>query len=210
MQFPIHRIDGSVLDLYPKLAEFKEFKATVKPLHKDKTIRYILYCYDIKSPLVKNNVELMKRKYEALILAGYELSASKKFSADIERMIMGENDKVNKMIVRFVRIQKNHKYSLLVATEQAYYKKINTMMDSSARLTKQEHDATRQMEMDIETLTSEIFGGDTTSHLIESLYDSILFDQVELRPEDIATKLLKDEIPVNSRPYGDKVEQHSM
>ena len=131
MMFPIYDLpkSKSVLKEFPELDKYKEFKTTIA-LDKDKVIRYIMFCYDKRSPLLKE-ADLSKRKIVALELAGFSKEKGGKYNENLLRMISCENDSINRMMVRFLRIQNDLDFSLLTTLTENYF---NTLLQVNSNI----------------------------------------------------------------------------
>jgi len=94
--------------------EFKDLKNIfIGILHKlpkgisaNKIIRFIVLCYDKKSPLVKKElVDIIERKKQAMNLAGYKPNKSGMFTEQVMEIIAGQNKIVNHLILRWLKMQ---------------------------------------------------------------------------------------------------------
>jgi hypothetical protein len=124
----IHEVKkgNSVLKKFPELDQFEEFKKDLDILnvHRDNIIRYIIYCYDPKTPLPK---DLIERKQHAAILAGFKPKKGR-FHVNITDIFRGLNKEVNAMIVKYC-ITISPQYSLYVSGWEAYQ---STLLDLQA------------------------------------------------------------------------------
>jgi hypothetical protein len=158
------------LDHFPEMNRYKEYKENVLPLSKVLVLRYIIFLYSKGTPLSKE-LDLTKRKFTALELAGFE-KENGNYSQDILNMIERKVDEVNRMIVRFVRNQNDLRFAALMALNEAYYTMI--LQISSNEIFNKDEDAlkdsdTKQkmskgllgMIKDMESLTHEVFNNDT-------------------------------------------------
>jgi len=185
--------DASLLEAFPELARFPEYTVPID-LNQNKVLRYIIYAYDGKSPILAEK-NLIKRKMLAAKLAGFELEKSGKYAEGVEKMIKGENTKINRMICCFARGQKSMKYAMMVAGMESFY---DNLAQLSAPRDKDEemkdmveknklYKQTAEMISSIESNADEVFNGD-----IQLVYeaDDIQGDEtgrIKSFPEHIAT-----------------------
>lgn len=118
MQFPVHLLKGKVQDAYPEFSKFPEFKLDVD--EKDKVLKYIVFMYDKNSPIRTYTEGLERRKAIAARLAGFE-SKNSKFSEPIRSVMLLLNWNANKMIVRYVRMQRSLEFSLITAGLENFF-----------------------------------------------------------------------------------------
>jgi len=174
-----------VLEVFSELERYSEFNVVLreakvflkknkdeeseeapKIIDKDKFIKYIIYCYDKKSPFLMEK-NLYKRKVLCAIEAGFELNKDGKFFPHIEDAIAGRNELANRMIIRYVRNQRDLRYSLLVSGLENYYDNISKLEerrkgdDAEDSTTKTDLFAkTKKMLDDLEVLGDDLFQGD--------------------------------------------------
>ena len=121
-----------VLDVYPEFKLHVEFqvKKTSLPgnINVDKIMRYILVLYQKNSPLLTID-NPSKRKFVAGTLANYDRT-DKGFSKGYQEVINGKNELVNKMIIRFLRMQKNHDFASLMIYDNAFYNSLQELADA--------------------------------------------------------------------------------
>jgi hypothetical protein len=127
LKYNCHAVDSKkkVLDEFPELQRFPEFALPLENIDHDKVIRYVIYAYDKRSPLLSEK-NLIKRKMLACKLAGFEL-VDNKYEASVEAMIRGHNTFITRMICRYCRNQRDLTYALMVAGLESFF-------DSMAKL----------------------------------------------------------------------------
>jgi hypothetical protein len=129
--YPVHTLKKGmgIFESFPKLFDHDEFGVTLPPtLPFDKVFRYIVYAYDQKSPFVTQIDDLITRKKEAVQEAGF-IAKNNSFSAVVKDMLNCENEKVNKMIIRYCRLQ-GKDFTNLMASQEAFYQ-INVQLLSN-------------------------------------------------------------------------------
>ena len=181
-----------LLTAFPELGRYPEFNEEIL-LDKNKVIRFIILCYDKKSPLLAEK-NLIKKKVDACLLAGIEKEDGK-FPKDVEEMISNKNPIVNRMICRYSRMQADLQYSLLAAGLENFYGNVSILsapndkameMDDMVKKAKL-YEHTVDMITTLEKNATEVFVGDA-----ELMYtvDEVAQEEVgKIRsfPEHIAT-----------------------
>lgn len=105
--------------VYPKL---KELVGSVD----DKQLRYVLFMYDINSPLRSHYPDLAKRKEFAADMAGYDLMKDDVTTLfefrtkNIEDEYVPDEEMI-KMIIKYLKYQNNWVWSMIISNEQAFY-----------------------------------------------------------------------------------------
>lgn len=128
MMFPVHEAHTKHLNplaAFPELKKYPEFEKLkqrkmfghIEPM---RLFSYMVYVYDRKSPFVIEFDNIMERKKKALLYLGVGGNA-KKFNDKVVDIMQCKHDDLNKMIIRFCRMQGSIEYSHLVANTEAYY-----------------------------------------------------------------------------------------
>ena len=131
--YPVHTLKKGmgIFDAFPKLLDYQEFGVPLPgELSINKVFKYIVYAYDEKSPFFIQIGDLITRKKEAVQEAGF-LAKDNEFSAVVKKMLNCENEKVNKMIIRYCRLQ-GKDFTNLVASQEAFYQ-INAQLLSNIK-----------------------------------------------------------------------------
>jgi hypothetical protein len=158
--------DKEIISVFSELSRFPEYSKE-SGLDANKVLRYIMYAYDRKSPLLAEK-NLIKRKMLACKLSGFELAKDGKYPAEVESMIKGENQAVNRMIICFCRNQKSAQYSLLISGMESFYDNLSqlaTPSDSHDKMKDMVDKAklfeyTQKMISSLEINSDEVFNGD--------------------------------------------------
>jgi hypothetical protein len=114
-----------------KYKEFEDLEGTPKgELNRDKVIRYVNLLYSSGSKLIrKHKHNLPARKEEAAIAAGFDLK-KKAIREQVENDLFKiRNEKILKLIMRFLILQKNLLWTSIVTTESAYYEYQEIILD---------------------------------------------------------------------------------
>ncbi len=121
--FPVHTLkrDVDIFVSFPKLEQFEEFNAKLPAsLPLDKVFKYIVFAYDQKSPYFLQIEDLVERKKSAVVDAGFQPSHKKGFSKSVRGMLNCQNDLINRMIIRYCRLQSKD-FTNLISSQEAFY-----------------------------------------------------------------------------------------
>jgi hypothetical protein len=113
--------------LLKRYEEFSKFEGTPGgELNRNKVIRYINLLYSAKSQLVRiYKDDLLIRKEEAARLAGFEKKEMSKVETDLFNL---QNEKIMKMIMRFLIIQNVRLWTVICSIEQSFYNNNELLM----------------------------------------------------------------------------------
>lgn len=186
--------DGvSIFKTFPELSKYKVFKKNPgEALDNDKVMLFIFCMYDKSTPYRPKHIDILKRKIEIAHDIGFPVSDTGNFEDPVEDMLRGKNNVVNEKIVEFVRLQRSFKYSYLVAIESSYY---NVMIDVISGATKRIQEL-RSIQEELEDTMIQILNEDDNPFIKDAVLKYIEDERLELRPEDIALKLSKNEPPI--------------
>ncbi len=193
--------DSNLMQRFPQLSLYPEFREAEKMqiLKINDVIRYIVAVYD-KRGLRVYEESIQKRKKIACEMVGWK-NANGTIKSSAQDAMDGKNIAVNRMIIRYMKIHKNIKYTSLVALEESYFNLVAKMMDPEA-IKSADHTLFKNLESDIEQRVTEFFSGDSSKSLYGDLIDEIEMDKLELRPEDIAKRIRDGVEIVDYNPYG--------
>ena len=86
----------------------------------EKSVKYILYMYDIASPLRRQFTNMDQRKKECASLAGFDMDNGKDV-ADAERLYSFTDETYLGFIIEFLKYQNNKTWALLVSNEEVLF-----------------------------------------------------------------------------------------
>jgi hypothetical protein len=184
--FKVHEVPSkeSVLHAFEKLSDCPEFHLELDGLesHRSKVIKYIAYVYDRRSPFLKVE-DIIQRKVKAALKAGFKAKIQKNrrvFSTNVDQMLKGYNQNVNKMIVRYCRMQKSKKYMILVAMEEGFWGSLDRALTRSSTDGESDIKMRQQILLNeeknankIEQLTLELLTEDNNRNLMDTLYEVV-------------------------------------
>ena len=186
-------------DLLAKLVKHKEFNITLKNLSKRKVVQYIILMYD------KNNDEVRaeypfypQRKME--VAKCVKLVTGVKATRAIEDLLIGKNEDVNRMIIRYLTLFNNPSLLMLASYYEIY---ININREAySGNTDRNIINNLEKVNAAIGALTEEVYGGKDETELRQELYKSIEEQSLGIRPEEIAEALQSEKNPLKGfNPY---------
>lgn len=194
----------AILSHFDALSDYPEFHAELESIldpDRTKIIKYIVLMYDRNSPL-KRIEDITERKIKGALLAGFrpkKVGRKKYFKRVIDDILKGYNHTVNRMIVRYCRIQGNMKYTLVVAGQEDFYQSIGDLMSRSKESGASESAARQKMFSEaeknlnkLEQLRLELLNEDNNLLLKQELYQVIEEEdrrRLRISPE---SRLIKD------------------
>lgn len=160
-----------------------------KELNEDKIIRFIIYSYHKKSPLVKTIDHVINRKKEAMALIGIKPGPDGYFSDEVNKVIANENDAVVAMIHEFVKSEKGGMaYAELIALNDSYEMLLKTLKTSD--VTKDHLSIQKDLNVirkNINALGEEVFAGDIdVSEMVGIVQKMEKARKMKIYPEDYA------------------------
>ena len=133
LMYQVYKLDNGT-NLMARFGDMKKMPSwvdyQVSELNKNNVIRYIIYCYDRESPIMKKyRQDDAKRKTISAIQAGFKTDANGLFSEEVDAMMKCKNRHINLMIIDYVRQYNDPEYSILVAGHEALYLKLERLME---------------------------------------------------------------------------------
>ena len=86
----------------------------------EKAVKYILYMYDIGSPMRRQYSNMEQRKEECAVLAGFKLEREKDRN-DAQKLYEFKDDIYTDFVVNFLKYQHNKTWALLVSNEEVLF-----------------------------------------------------------------------------------------
>ena len=202
MFFDVHNMTDreNILIRYSTLANFPEF--TILPgLNLNKIFKYIVYMYDYRSPLRSIIEDWKVRKYNAMLLAGYEINENGDFPPEVNEVLMNDNIEVMRMIFRYARITMGELYMELIAQQAGYQALLEKVAFGDSSALKERS----RVRAEIDNTLDQLLSQDSVGNSREKFLDYIEMDSLGIRPEDIARDLQDNRtVLVGVNPYGVK------
>jgi hypothetical protein len=186
MVFNVHALNPRtpVLNAFPKLKSFPEMTMKLDKLENNKLLKYIMYMYDINTPLKKIE-DVNKRKYVAATLAKFPTNDHGHFQENYERAMGGHNFKFNQKLFRFLRFHRSPEYAFLVSIENSYYNNLSKSMTGDSKA----YSAAKEQKNDLRQAQIDFLNDDDSEALAEALYEHIEMTELQISPEEVANYL---------------------
>lgn len=181
-----------VLEAFPGLGVFPELRVDYKKctsLDNEKVLKYVILMY-MDNILKRSSPDLVKRKREAALLAGFEIDfKKKKFPEALEKIMRLEDPEVNKLIIRILRLNNNNAFEQVAVYEEARARQMYKLLSPSTEgeKTKEIHENIRRMTADIMDLEKQILMEEKRTDLTDAMYYEVENIQLGIRPEEIAS-----------------------
>lgn len=195
-----YRVDGKVnyLKEYPELKKIPEFSLETG-FDFNKIFRWVVLIFSQETPLleIKNQVE---RKIRAAQEVGFNTEKE-----PVKLFLSCQNNAINSIIIAYLRRQKNKKYAMLMAYEDAFYNQLAKIQagDIEGEKTKERMLNLDNLEVKIEKLSADLLSQEKSKTLQHRLLDRIEEDRLDyLRPEGIAQSKQDEKDPIRGfDPY---------
>jgi len=187
--------DKSVLQSFPELKKYKEFsiKRSDVGVDPDKLMKYAFLMYS-ENILFKTIPDLLRRKKQAALLAGFEILAKgKKFPKNVEEIFYCRPQPTSLLFVRVILLNRNPMFEQYCVYEQARAIEMEKLLRSDVGV-KEVGEIRKNIESftdDMSKLRERLFLGDDSSSLLDGLYYELDNFQLGIRPEEIAEAKLK-------------------
>jgi hypothetical protein len=187
MMFNVNKVahNRSIFKAFPALNKVPELRRPVgKGFEKNRVMRYICLMYDKNSPFRRRFPDISKRKIEAAKHAGYKLEEGGIFAEKVEDMLTGKIPHINRMLVAYLRLHRNIKFSYLVSMEESFYHLMEQVTGGDMKNLNQ----LKEIQAEIEETMADILSDDNTHLIQDSVLKYIEDKRINLRPEDIARR----------------------
>lgn len=181
-----------------KLDSWREEFSYGTLVHRNKLMAYIMYMYQMGSPLLGLN-NIVERKVEAGMLAGFERDVDGiDFTEGYRRVMACELGIFNRMVIDFCRLQRNPDFAEYVVYEEIFYKQLDSTIqsDKAEEITRALGNVDKVKRKMAELRKSLLFQDDTR-RLVRELMEQVALERVRLRREDIAHALRDGEDPLD-------------
>lgn len=158
---------------YPILKKYPAFD-----LDKN-VIEYIVLAFDRKSPL-NDITQVIERRVTA---AKMVFPFREKFTEDVEKIILCENQVVNLGIIQYLILQKNTEWTVFVSFEEAIRKESQKLLDGSED-SKDIIKNITELRTQLKVIKEDLIEDNTD--LEKSIYDYLEVDNLGITPEEIA------------------------
>jgi hypothetical protein len=183
MTFPIFGLssDDSVFRRFPKLQSIKSFTVQVPLVITEKIIRYVLFMYDVNTPLHQID-SIPERKIAASKLAFFPKNEDGGIDEAYMDILACKNVLVNKMIVDYCRYTNGPTWSTLMMLEEVFSKAVESaLLSGGSSAVKQVND----LRKDLSNVRLDFLSEDNTHGLVSSLNDLLYENSIDYSPEGV-------------------------
>lgn len=153
-------------------------------------VRCICLCYDPNSPLVYRFPDIKHRKIEAFTMLQTKVYKDNRFSEDVENIILNKNEKVNRMVLHYLKCLDNLGYTGMIYYTESYYELLAQLQTQDPKDKAQTMILIDKIETQLKRKAKEFFSNDDT--LINYISSNKIYEDYEAQtPEFIARKLTK-------------------
>jgi len=158
----LNKFDKIVKKIFPKLYE-------VKRVDLEALIKYVIYMYDINSPMRKFFSDIGERKKECAALAGYTLE---KDYNKLQKMFDFTDKHITDLVTNYLKYQNNKSWAILQSNEEVLWQYHHELLNPITNF-KQDKEKLQALEIKsklmnecdaiikrIEMYEDKIFGGD--------------------------------------------------
>jgi len=152
-------------------------------------VRSIVLCYDPNSPLVTRIQDIKARKVEAFQLLNVKTYKERKnmFSEDVDSIILGKNEKFNRMVLQFLKVVDSMAYTSMSYFTESYYDLLAQLSSQDPKERAQTMVLIEKIEMQAKRKAKEFFMGD--DNMINYVASDNIYEEAEaLTPEAMAKK----------------------
>lgn len=193
---------------FPDISFYPEFTTIdVKDILGDnfgRVVAYIIFAYDMNSPYVRHNDNIVKRKREAMLASGFKLNKSSRFPILAENIILNKLEIANNMIIRFLRILKSSEWASYITYQDVLFELLGKLKSGGGLEVSDYKNTianTKELREEIKSLEESFLESDTNQNLVEALYDTIETDDLDMSAEDIARRIYMKQEPKLFNPY---------
>jgi len=189
-------------DIRYLISTHQEFQKEIK-INLSKVVVYIILMYDLNTELRRVYADYFTRKRQAAIMAGFNINKNGRFVKAIEDMLIGNDQVVNNMVVRYAMLFNNPDYLSLVAYTEMLVREAEASL--SEKYDGNTINNIIKLNKEIKILMTNIFGGDPSKNLIKALYRTMEREKLRYRPEAVAEDIKDEKLDIDARPYGELV-----
>ena len=210
---PFKHVAGKNRDIvleFKELMPLKHFhrKSYGKGISKEKIVRWGLMLCQPETPLMKID-HARKRRIVAAHLAGFDKleSDEEQFTEEYTDVIYGRNERVNGVLIEFLRFQNNEDFAELLIYENKLWDSFERL-ESGANTPAEEEKLMKnidELKKKIKNLRDIITNKDEDKGLVKEMLSIITSTYIDLSREAVAKALQKGEDPFGEKyepPYG--------
>ena len=206
--FDVHTM-GFMKSIQDSIPEFNNYKGL---LPKKKLFTWVVIMFDLNSPMRKTITNYYDRKKMCAEIAQWETNSKDEFDEDVTKLLLGQDEEANKLIVAYLVRFSMPEYTLLIA-----YLNMQYTLTRGALSEQFDMNAVKALDFltdKINSLTNIIFGSGQVNEIMvarRALYNMAEKERIKLNPENIV-KTIKEEggLPDDFNPYSKKYKPENI
>jgi len=150
-------------------------------------VRSVVLCYDPNSPLVVRIQDIKQRKIEAFQLLNTKTYKDGRFSEDVDGIIVGKNEKYNRMVLQYLKTIDNLAYCSMTFYLESYYDLLGQLQSQQGKDLAQIMILIEKIEVQVKKKSKEFFHND--ENLVNYVASDQIYQETEaLTPEYFSKK----------------------
>jgi len=150
-------------------------------------VRSVVLCYDPNSPLVVRIQDIKQRKIEAFQLLNTKTYKDGRFSEDVDGIIVGKNEKYNRMVLQYLKTIDNLAYCSMTFYLESYYDLLGQLQSQQGKDLAQIMILIEKIEVQVKKKSKEFFHND--ENLVNYVASDKIYQETEaLTPEYFSKK----------------------
>lgn len=198
-RYDIHRSD-LIIQMQEDIPAFAEYKGKLPP---KKTFQYVVIMYDPDSPMRREVGHYMQRKSACADIVGFGKEANGKWVEHVEKMLIGKDEEVNKLVAAYLAYLAIPEYTELIVLLEI--QRIKAYEAFSGSVNDNTHKTMAAVTESIGRITKHLFGSGEDDEIRDArraLYQHANLDKPP-RPEDVVDMLDGGGLPKDFSPYPD-------
>ena len=198
-------------DICREIKEFGDYENPHAPhvLSRVRIFSWVVLMYDMHSPIRREIKDLYKRKIYAGTLVGLNSNKiSGKYKEWVEKMLIGADKKVNKLVAKYISHFASQEYMQMIAHAEIQSRMLEKII--SGKATKETQIMFDTSVKTLKELTGIIYGTGERDEVYDArkaLYKQVSSDLSDMRMERIATQMSKGEnMDALNNPYDEGYE----
>lgn len=209
-----HSKDTEILRLYPIFSRYDAFLCDPGwNLNINWIIRYIIYCFDLHSPLLSID-DMFERRIRSAELAGFIPLSEGKFSQPVNAFLLSQNRIINSMIIQYCVMVAGEEYATFITYQDALQSNLDKLMNLSLNKDDDEKETQStiisnidKLRASIKKIRDEIFVFKDDRWLESDLYAFTQMRRLRITPEDYAVLLEENEVILDPRTFESPPEE---
>jgi hypothetical protein len=198
-RYDVHKRD-LILQMGEDITAFSEYKGKLPP---KKLFQYIVLMYDPDSPMRREVGHYQQRKGACADLVEFKKEKDGRFIKEVDEMLVGTDEKVNKLIAAYISHLAIPEYTELIVLLEI--QRIKAFEAFGGSVNDSTHKTMAAVTESIGRITKHLFGSgefDEIKAARRALYEQANIDKPP-RPEDVVDLIDGEGLPEDFNPYPD-------